>query len=184
MIMDLKPTNGGFQKQIRTTDFILRFLKGEGPENSTKIDPRVGAPMTDIHAEYKNVLRHLFAVDLVQREEEKHIKKGLPAFTMDEYNSRLEYYTSRVPLKFYRMRYPSFCRYFGHLKRLVWVKESGWIEPSTIQDSYPPAPSRVFYVITDKGRKATPEEIADPIQALYKYPRRQRSAKRYQYYKS
>lgn len=183
MTIDLRPVNGGFQRQIRTADFILRHLKGEGPEESQKIDPKIGAPMVDIHSAYKEVLRRILATDQVEKEEERLIKKGLPAFTIEQYNSRLEHYLNRVPLKFYRMRYSSFCRYFGHLKRLGWVKESGQTEPSSVQDNYALAPSRVFYVITAKGRKATAEETSDPLQALYHYPRRQRSAKRYQYYK-
>ena len=184
MVMELKPTNGGFQKLIRTTPFILSFLKGEMPEGSRKIDPQIGSPMVDIFSEYKSALFKLFSKDKVEKEEESLIKRGKPAYTEEEYNERLEYYLNRVPYKFFRMRYPSFTKYFGNLKRLGWVKKSGFTEPSTIQESYPPAPSRVYYVITVKGRKATAKEIADPIQTLYHYSRKQRSAKRNAYYKA
>jgi hypothetical protein len=165
MVELLRPTNGGFQRLIRTTPFILDFLKGKGPESSRKINPSVGAPMTDIHAEYKNALHRIFARETVEKEEERR-------------------YLSRIPYKLFKMRYASFTRYFGHLKRLGWVKESGRTEPSTIQDSYPPAPSRVYYRITSKGRKASAKEIADPIQTLYHYSREQRSAKRHSYYRA
>jgi hypothetical protein len=184
MTMDIRPINGGFQRQIRTTPFILGFLKGEGPEGSKKIDSKVGAPMTDIHAEYKGVLHRAYATNTVELEEERRINRGLPAFSEVEFNERLQHYLDRIPYKLFKMRYSSFCRYFGHLKRLGWVKESGRTEPSTIQESYPQAPSRVYYRITQKGRKATAKEIADPIQALYNYSRSQRSAKRHFYYRA
>ena len=32
-------------------------------------------------------------------------------------------YLSRIPYKLTKMRYSSFTRYFGHLKRLGWVTE-------------------------------------------------------------
>src|SRR3972149_1584143 len=125
MVIGLKPVNGGFQRLIRTTPFILSFLKGEGPEGSKKIDPQIGAPMTDIFSEYKSALFRLFSREVVEKEEESLIKRGKPAYTEEEYNERLEYYLSRIPYKFFRMRYPSFTKYFGHLKRLGWVKKSG-----------------------------------------------------------
>ena len=183
MVRDLKPVNGGFQRLLRTTPFILDFLKGKGPEGSRNIDPRVGAPMTDIHAEYKNALHKIFARETVEKEEEQRIGKGLPAYSEEEFKEREQHYLDMIPYKLFKMRYSSFCRYFGHLKRLGWVKESGYTEPSTLQDNYPPAPSRVFYIITIKGRKASAKEIADPIQTLYHYSRAQRSAKRNSYYR-
>lgn len=182
MIVEIRPSNGGFQRPIRTADFILRSLKGEGPEGSRKFNPLIGAPMTDIFFEYKSALHRAFSMETVEREEEKRIRRGKPAYTEEEYNERLNHFLSKIPHKLYKMRYSSFCRYFGHLKRLGWVKESGRTEPSAIQDSYPPAPSRVYYIITPKGRKASAKEIADPIQTLYHYSRKQRSAKRHSYY--
>lgn len=182
--MDIRPTNGGFQKLIRTTDFILRFLEGEGPEGSRKIDPKIGAPMVDIFFEYKNALLRLFSREIVEKEEERLIRRGKPAYTEEEYNERYEYYLNRIPYKFFRMKYPSFTKYFGHLIRLGWVKRSGYTEPSAIQDNYRKAPPRVFYRITEKGRKASAKEIDDPIQTLYHYSRAQRSAKRNSYYRA
>jgi len=182
-MVELRPTNGGFQRSIRTAWFIIEFLKGHGPEDSKRIDPDIGAPMTDIHAEYKSTLHRAYARDTVEREEEKQIARGQPAYTEEVYNERLQYFLNRIPYKLFKMRYPSFTRYFGHLKRLGWVVETGRTEPSAIQDSYRPAPPRVFYRLTEIGWKATPDQIADPVQTLYHYSREQRSAKRHSYYK-
>ena len=179
--MELKPITGGFIRPFRTTHFVIQFLKGNGPEDSKRIDPEEGSPMVDILAEYKSALLRAFARDAVEREEEKRIKKGRGSFTEEEYTERLDYYFSRIPYKFTRMRYSSFTRYFGHLKRLGWVEETGETEPSTIQDDYPPAPSRVYYRLTDAGKKASTAEISDPVMTLYHYSRAQRSAKNRSY---
>jgi len=179
--MQLKPITGGFIRPFGTAWFIIEFLKGNGPEDSKDIDPEIGAPMTDIHFEYKSALHRAHARDAVEREEEKRIRKGRSAFTEEEYNERLQYYLSRIPYKLLKMRYASFTRYFGHLKRLGWVKETGKTEPSAIQDDYPPAPSRVFYRLTEAGWNASAAEISDPLMTLYHYSRAQRSAKNRQY---
>ncbi len=162
-------------------NIIVEFLKGNAPEGSRRIDHEEGAPMVDILAEYKTALLRAFARDAVEIEEEKRIKKGRGSFTEEEYAERLEYYFSRIPYKFTRMRYSSFTRYFGHLKRLGWVEETSKTEPSTFQDDYPPAPPRVFYCLTDAGWKASTLEISDPVMTLYGYSREQRSAKRSRY---
>ncbi|MCR4393670.1 MAG: hypothetical protein NUV31_04780, partial [Dehalococcoidales bacterium] len=65
------------------------------------------------------------------------------------------------------MRYSSFCRYFGHLKKLGWVKETGKTEPSGIQYSYPPAPSMVYYRLTVACKRATLAEVSNPLRLLY-----------------
>ena len=175
--MQLKPTNGGFLRPFGTAWFIIEFLKGNGPEESKHIDSDIGAPMTDIHFEYKSALHRAHARDSVEREEERRIIKGQPAYTEEEYAARLEYYLSRIPYKLLKMRYSSFTRYFGHLKRLGWVKETGKTEPSAFQDDYPPAPPRVYYCLTDAGKKASATEVSDPVMTLYHYSRVQRSAK-------
>ena len=176
--METRPTNGGFLRPFGTGWFIIGFLKGNGPADSKEIDPDIGAPMTDIHYEYKSALHRAHVRDVVEREEERHIRRGGKAFTEEEYNERIQYYLSRIPYKLLKMRYSSFTRYFGHLKRLGWVQESGRTEPSTIQDDYPPAPSRVFYHLTESGWSASMVEISDPVMTLYHYSREQRSAKR------
>jgi hypothetical protein len=181
MVMGLRPERGGFLRPFGTAWFIIEFLKGNGPEGSRKISPEVGAPMTDIHFEYKSALHRAHARDAVEREEERRIRRGQPAFTEEEYTERFEYYLGRIPYKELKMRYASFTRYFGHLKRLGWVVETGKTEPSAIQADYPPAPSRVFYHLTDTGRKASMAEMSDPLMTLYQYSREQRSAKRANY---
>ena len=122
--MDLKPTSGGFLRPFGTAWFIIEFLKGNGPQDSKRIDPHIGAPMTDIHFEYKSALHRAHARDSVEREEERQIAKGGPAYTEAQYAERLEYFLSRIPYKLLKMRYASFTRYFGHLKRLGWVEET------------------------------------------------------------
>jgi hypothetical protein len=87
----------------------------------------------------------------------------------------------KIPHKYTRMRYHSFLVYFGMLKRLGWVEPTGETEPSAIQDDYPPAPSRVYYRLTDAGWKATMPEISDPVMTLYYYSREQCSAKIHSY---
>ena len=181
--MDIKPTNGGFLRPFGTAWFIVEFLKGNGPEDSTMIDPDIGAPMTDIHFEYKSALHRAHARDIVEREDERRIRKRQPAFSEEEYAQRLDYYLKRIPYKLLKMRYSSFTRYFGHLKRLGWVGEAGWTERSTIQDDYPPAPPRVYYRLTEAGKEAPMAQISDPVMTLYHYSRAQRSAKNRSYSK-
>jgi len=179
--MYLRPVLGGFIRPFGCGLFIIDFLKGNGPEDSKRIDPDIGAPMTDIHFEYKSALHRAHARHAVEKEEERRIKKGRPAFSEREYADRLQYFLSRIPYKLLKMRYSSFTRYFGHLKRLGWVTETGKTEPSAIQDYYPPAPSRVFYRLTGAGWTASMAEISDPVMTLYQYSREQRSAKRSRY---
>ena len=182
--MELRPTTGGFLRPFGTAWFIIEFLKGNGPEDSKQIDPEIGAPMTDIHFEYKSALHRAYARDSVEKEEERRIGRGQPALSEEEYAERLEYYLSRIPYKLLKMRYSSFTRYFGHLKRLGWVEETGKTEPSAIQEDYPLAPPRVYYRLTEAGRTASMAEISDPVMTLYHYSRAQRSAKNRLYAKA
>ena len=167
MVIAVRPQVGGFLRPFGCAWFIVEFLKGNRPEGSKRIDPSEGAPMTDMHAEYKAALHQAHARDAVEREEERRIRRGLPAFTEEEYRERLGYYLERIPYKLTKMRYSSFTRYFGHLKRLGWVKETGKTEASGLQDYYPPAPSRVYYRLTDAGWKATLAEVSNPLRLLY-----------------
>jgi len=182
--MELKPTLGGFQRSFGAVWFIIEFLKGHGPEDSPQIDPVIGATMTDIHFQYKSALHRAYARDTVESEEEKRVGRGLPAYSEEEYDERLAHFLDQIPYKLFKMRYSSFTRYCGHLTRLGWTERTGVTEPSTIQDDYPDAPPRVYYRITEKGRKASAKEIADPVQTLYHYSRAQRSAKRHSYYRA
>ena len=181
MVEALRPTRGGFLRPFGTAWFIRGFLLGNGPMGSPRIDPDVGAPQTDIHYAYKDALFRAWAEDTVAREEEERLRRGLPPFTIEEAEERASYYLERIPHRLTRMRYASFTTYFSHLKRLGYVEQSGVEEPSLVQDSYPPAPPRRYFRLTDAGRKATMAELSDPVVALYNYPREKRSAKRRYY---
>jgi hypothetical protein len=167
MVIGIRPERGGFVRAFGCGIFIRDFLLGRGPEGSKKIDPSEGAPQTDVFDEYKSALLRSFARDSVERLEEARIKAGKPAFTEVEYEEHLSYFLERIPRKFTRMRYSSFCCYFGHLQRLKWVEKSGKIEVSAFQEKYPPAPSRVFYRLTDAGRAASDAEWSNPVVTLY-----------------
>lgn len=183
MVEPVKPAKGGFKRHFGTAWFTIEFLKGNGPEGSKRVNPDIGAPMTDIHYGYKSALHRAHARNAVELEEEKRIKRGKPAYTEEEYAARLEHFLNRIPYKLLKMRYSSFTRYFGHLKRLGWVEESGRTEPSAFQQDYPPAPPRVYYRLTEAGKTASAAEISDPVMTLYHYTREQRSPKSHLYTK-
>lgn len=177
----MRPARGGFLRPFGCAWFIREFLLGNGPMGSPKIDPDIGAPQTDIHLYYKQALFRAYAEDMVAWEEEERIRKKLPPLTVEEAEERVSYYLERIPYRLTKMRYASFTRYFSHLKRLGYVEETGKEERSLVQESYPPAPPRRYYRLTEAGREATREELSDPILTLYKYPREKRSAKRKHY---
>lgn len=177
----LRPARGGFLRPFGCAWFIREFLVGSAPMGSPAIDPDVGAPQVDIHRYYKEALHRAYAEDMVAWEEEQRIRKKLPPLTIEEADERTRYYLERIPYKLTKMRYSSFARYFSHLKRLGYVEETGREEPSVVQRSYPPAPPRRYYRLTDMGRKATMVELSDPIMTLYDYPREKRSTKRRYY---
>lgn len=149
---------------------------------SPRIDPDVGAPQVDIHRYYKETLFRAYAEDMVAVEEEERLRKGLPPLTAEEAEQRVAYYLERIPQRLTRMRYPSFTRYFAHLRRLNYVEATGREELSLVQQSYPPAPPRRYFRLTEAGKRASMEELSDPIMTLYNYPRQKRSAKRKRYY--
>jgi DNA-binding PadR family transcriptional regulator len=174
----LRPTRGGFLRPFGCGWFIREFLLGKGPYGSPRIEPEVGAPQTDIFHYYKEALFRAYAEDAVALDEEERIGKGLPPLSVEEAEERTRYYLERMPQKLSSMRYASFTRYFSHLKRLGYVEKTGKEEASLIQESYPPAPPRRYYRLTETGKKATMAELADPIMTLYQYPREKRSARR------
>ena len=178
MVELLRPARGGFLRPFGCAWFIREFLLGNGPMGSAVIDPDVGSPQVDIHRFYKEALFRAYAEDMVAVEEEERIRKKLPPLTIEEAEERTRYYVERIPHRLTRMRYPSFARYFSHLKRLGYVEETGKEELSLVQESYPPAPPRRYYRLTEKRKRATMEELSDPIMTLYNYPRERRSAKR------
>ena len=167
MAVAIRPSRGGFLRPFGCGWFIIEFLKGNGPEDSRRIDPDEGAPITDIHGEYKSALHRAHAGDAAVREEEETARREKRRISPERIEERTEYYLGRIPYKLTKMRYASFTRYFGHLKRLGWVEETGKTEPSAIQDDYPPAPSRVYYRLTDAGWKANLVEASNPLRTLY-----------------
>ena len=180
----VRPSRGGFLRPFGCAWFIVEFLKGNGPEGSPKIDPEIGACMVDIHYQYKTALHRAYAEDAVAWDEEERRRKKLPPFTIEEAQEQLERYLKRIPYKLTKARYSSFTRYCGHLKRLGWIVETGKTEPSGLQDYYPPAPSRVYYRLTETGRKATLAEVSNPLRLLYPefdsaYFKEKRSGKHY-----
>jgi len=181
MVEPLRPAKGSFLRPVGCAWFVVEFLKGKSPVGSPAIDPHVGATQTDIHRAYKEALHRAWAEDMVAWEEEERIRKKLAPLTIEEAEERTRYYLERIPYKLTKMRYGSFTTYFSHLKRLGYVEETGREEPSLVQNSYPPAPPRRYYWLTEAGRKATVAELSDPIMTLYHYPREKRSTKRRYY---
>jgi len=178
MTLLLRPKRGGFLRPFGLGWFIREILLGHRPNGSPKIDPNAGATQTDMHRYYKEALFRAYAEDMVALDEEERMRKGLPPLTIEEAEQRVRYYFERIPQRLTRMRYPSFTRYFSHLKRLGYVEETGKEEASLVQRSYPPAPPRRYYRLTEMGKKATMTELSDPIITLYHYQREKRSAKR------
>jgi hypothetical protein len=84
------------------------------------------------------------------------------------------------------MRYHSFLSYFGLLNRLGWVEPTGEQEVSQAQDMMglengekprKTGQPRVYYRLSRAGYAAHQSLIADPITALYGYPKDVRSGK-------
>ncbi|MBA7506476.1 hypothetical protein ES706_05167 [subsurface metagenome] len=167
MVTTLRPGRGGFIRPFGCAWFIREFLAGHAPEDSPTIDPDTGAPQTDINYQYKSALVRAIARDRAERLEEARIRKGFPAFTEEEAAKAYEAELKKVPYKYTRMRYHSFLVYFGMLKRLGWVEETGESEASALQDNYPPGPSRIFYRLTKAGEAAADAEWSNPLFVLY-----------------
>jgi hypothetical protein len=180
MVTGIRPSRGGFLRPFGCGWFIREFLAGNGPMGTPRIDPDKGACQVDIHDSYKLALHTAFAEDMVAREEEERARRGEPPLTVEEADRLRSYYLDRIPLKLTRARYHSFVSYFHRFKQLGWVEEVS-TEPSEIQENWPEGPPRVYYRLTEAGRRATEVELSDPIQTIYNYPREQRSPKRHKY---
>jgi hypothetical protein len=164
--MQLKPKRGGFLRPFGCGWFIREFLLGNGPEESTIIDPQSGAPQADINFEYKEALARATARD---REEKIISRMVLSKVDVSEEQADRIYQRElkKISRKSNYMRYHSFLMYFGVLKRLGWVELTGECQPSAIQDNYPPAPSRTHYRLTKSGIEAGDELWANPLSTLY-----------------
>jgi hypothetical protein len=164
--MELRPSRGGFLRPFGCGWFIREFLRGNGPENSKKIDPLRGAVQADINYEYKEALARATAQDRAERIISDIVVKGVDV-TEEKAEEIYQRELKRVSRKFTHMRYHSFLMYFGVLKRLGWVEATGENEASGIQDNYSNAPSRIYYRLTQKGKEAGSELWSNPLFTLY-----------------
>jgi hypothetical protein len=164
--VELRPNRGGFLRPFGCGWFIREFLLGNGPEGSTRIDTKRGATQADINYEYKESLAKATARERAERIISDMVIKGADV-TEEEAEKIYQSELRKVSRKFTHMRYHSFLMYFGVLKRLGWVEDTGETEASGIQDNYPAAPSRIYYRLTQKGKKAADDYWSNPLFTLY-----------------
>ena len=166
MAIDIRPSRGGFLRPFGCGWFIREFLLGKGPEGTTQIDPEIGSPQADINYSYKEALARATARERAERIISRMVLGGKDV-TEDQAQRIFERELKKISRKFTHMRYHSFLVYFGVLKRLGWVEETGKTESSTIQEYHPPAPDRVYYRLTEKGKEAPDEYWSNPLFTLY-----------------
>ena len=166
MVMALRPNRGGFLRPFGCGWFIREFLLGKGPEGSHVIDPERGAAQADINYEYKEALARATARERAERIISRMVVSGVDV-TEEQAVRIYERELKKVSRKFTHMRYHSFLMYFGVLRRLGWVETTEETQPSTIQDNYPPAPSRIYYRLTKNGIEAGDELWSNPLFTLY-----------------
>ena len=166
----VRPLKGGFQRPFGCGTFIRDFLTGSGPHGSPTIDSDLGAPQTDIFNFYKQSLAQVTAMDKATKEVERRSRQKRQPIEPKDISSLYNDYLLRLSAKSKGCTYHSFVNYFGNLKRLGWVKRSGYEEPSAFQDNYPPGPSRIYYRLTQSGRIADDNAWSNPQAALYGYP--------------
>jgi len=165
----LRPARGGFLRPFGCGWFIREFLLGYAPEGSSVVDPDIGAPQSDIFYHYKMALRKATALDRATRMEERKARREKRSISLDNIDELAGKYLARMPYKSNGCRYHSFVVYFSTLHRLGWVEPSGYEEPSSFQDNYPPGPSRKYYRLTQAGREAGDAAWANPHLTLYGY---------------
>jgi len=162
----LRPNRGGFLRPFGCGWFIREFLLGHGPEGTNQIDPEIGAAQADINFAYKEALARATAWERAERIISRMVISGVDV-TEEKAEDIYQRELKRISRKFTHMRYHSFLVYFGVLKRLGWVEETGRTEPSTIQEYHPPAPDRAYYRLTEKGKEAPDEYWSNPLFTLY-----------------
>jgi len=165
-MVEVRPTRGGFLRPFGCGWFIREFLMGNGPEGSRVIDPEHGATQSDINFEYKEALARATARERAERIISRMVVSGVDVteeVAEDIYQRQLK----KISRKFTHMRYHSFLVYFGVLKRLGWVEETGLTEASTMQAYYPPAPDRVYYRLTRAGKESGDKLWSNPLFTLY-----------------
>jgi len=163
----LKPARGGFLRPFGCGWFIREYLLGEGPYDSPKIDPEIGAPQADIFYHYKMALMEVTALDRATRVEEERARRERRPINPDHIESLAERYLGRMSYKAQGCRFHSFVVYFSNLQRLDWVEATGQEESSEFQDHYPPGPPRRYFRLTKAGKEASDDAWANPLRALY-----------------
>jgi len=167
MVELLRPKRGGFLRPFGCGWFIREFLLGRSPNGSPVIDPYVGAPQADIFHHYKMALMRATALERATRVEERQAWREKRSISPDNIDDLAGKYLARMPYKSNGCRYHSFVVYFSTLRRLGWVEPSGYEEPSSFQDNYPPGPSRIYYRLTQAGLETGDTAWANPHLTLY-----------------
>ena len=167
MTLPLKPKRGGFLRPFGCGEFIREYLLGEGPYDSPKIDPEIGAPQAVIFHDYKLALMRATALDRATRQEEKIARREKRSISPDNIESLAERYLNRMPYKAQGCRYHSFVVYFSTPNKLGWVESTGYEEPSSFQDHYPKGQPRRYFRITKVGKEASDTAWSNPHHALY-----------------
>lgn len=167
MVELLKPVRGGFLRPFGCGEFIRKFLLGNGPYDSLKIDLDVGSPQADIFHHYKLALMRVTALDRATRVEEKRARREKRPINPDNIESLAERYLGRMPYKAQGCRFHSFIVYFSTIQRLGWVEATGYEEPSSFQEHYSPGQPRKYFRLTKAGKKANDSAWGNPHRALY-----------------
>jgi hypothetical protein len=167
MMLPLKPQHGGFVRSFGCGWFIREFLLGHGPHDSPSIDPKVGAPQSDIFHQYKMAIIRATAMDRATRIEEKTARKEKRRINPDNIEKLAEKYATHLPYKASTCRYHSFVIYFSNLQRLGWVEFTGREEPSEFQSHYGQGQPKRYYRFTSLGKNAPDVGWSNPLRALY-----------------
>jgi len=167
MTLPLKPKRGGFLRPFGCAEFIRDYLLGKGLHGAPKIAPEVGAPQAEIFHHYKMALMRVTAEDRATGTEEKRAKRERRKINPDNIEKLTQLFLSRMPYKAQGCRYHSFVTYVSNLQRLGWIEFTGREKPSSFQEHYPKGQPRKYFKITDKGRKASKKDWANPLRALY-----------------
>jgi len=163
----LRPKRGGFLRPFGCGWFIREFLMGHGPFDTPRINPNVGAPQADMFHYYKMALLKSTALDRATKGEERRARREKRRISPERIADLTEKYLTALPYKTSACNYHSFVVYFSNLQRLCWVEFSGKEEPSAFQANYPAGPSRRYFRLTQKGKKASDAAWANPRVALY-----------------
>ena len=170
MVIQIRPTKGGFLRAFGCGWFIREFLLGHGPEGSIKIDPDKGACQEDVFYHYKLALHKAYAQDVVAWENDERMRSGKNLYTEAEYAERVDWHLRRIPYKLVKARYHSFRRYFHYLKQLKWVELTGVEEVSTMQEvtaNHPASHPRKLYRLTGEGIRAPDGDWSNPQRLIY-----------------